>query len=254
MYNDWFTIFGVTVHGYGVMIALGFLAAFLLSSLRAKGRGLSTDIITDLVLICLICGFAGGKLLYIIVEFDRFLQDPLQVLGSSGFVVYGGLILALLGAMVYCKRKKLNFLACFDVAAPAVALAQAFGRIGCFFAGCCYGRPTDAWFGITFPAGSLAPSGVSLIPTQLFSAGGDLLLAVLLLLIDHRRHKDGALGGLYLIGYGLGRFAIEFLRNDPRGNIAFLSTSQFVSLLFVPAGLYLLLRKTKTEKNDTKSA
>lgn len=253
MYNDWFTVFGFTIHGYGVMIGLGFVAAMILSHFRAKKRGLPKDTVPDLVLLCIVAGFAGGKLLYIIVElfsrFDRFQSDfwgtLWQAMGSSGFVVYGGLILALLAAMVYCRVKKLSFLECFDMAAPAVALAQCLGRMGCFFAGCCYGQPTDAWWGITFPQGSFAPAGQPLIPVQLICAAGNLLLALLLLLLDRRKHKCGFLGGMYMLCYGIGRFAVEFLRNDHRGAVGPLSTSQFISLGFVAVAIFLFCRKEK---------
>lgn len=125
----------------------------------------------------IIGGFLGAKILYVIVSFKDFLKDPLAVLGSEGFVVYGGIIAGVLAAWIYCKVKKLVFLEYFDLIMPEVALAQGFGRIGCFLAGCCYGRETTAAWGITFPADSMAPSGIKLIPTQLLSAAGDFLIA-----------------------------------------------------------------------------
>ncbi len=242
MYNDLFTVFGLTVHGYGLMIGLGFILAVLLTSWRAKRLGLSPDIATDLALIAVVTGFLGAKLLYLLVEFKAFLQNPLALLGSSGFVVYGGIISGVLCCILYCRHKKVSFLEYFDLLIPAVAVNQGFGRIGCFLAGCCYGRPTDSFCGVVFPAGSLAPSGIPLLPTQLFSAAGDFLLAALLLVFFKRLKHRGSVGASYLTLYGVGRFVIEFLRDDARGSVGIFSTSQFISLFFVAGGLFLLWR------------
>lgn len=254
MFNDWFSVGGFTIHGYGVMIGLGFVAALILGMFRQKKYGLPKDTMPDLVLLCIICGFAGGKLLHIIVElfthFDHFREDFWGALwsemGSSGFVIYGGIILCLLAAMVYCKVKKLSFLKCFDMVAPAVILAQGFGRMGCFCAGCCYGKVTTSWFSVTFPEGSFAPAGVPLIPTQLVSAAGCVLIALLLMWLDRKPHKAGFLGGMYMLLYGIGRFVIEFFRNDHRGAVGPLSTSQFISLGFVLVAIILFVRKDRT--------
>ena len=131
----------------------------------------------------------GSKLLYVIVEWKTFLQDPWSVLGSSGFVVYGGIITGVLAVYVFCKRKHLDFKAYFNLLMPAVALAQGFGRIGCFCAGCCYGRVTTSPLGVEFPVGSLAPAGVKILPTQLFSSAGDFIIfAVLYWNYNHGKH------------------------------------------------------------------
>ncbi len=242
MHNKIVEIFGITIYGYGLMIGLGFIMAVLLSSYRAKRRGLSSDAVTDLAIIALVVGFLGAKVMYIIVEFKDFLANPMAVLGSSGFVVYGGIITGVLSAILYCRIKKLSFLDYFDLMMPGVAVAQGMGRIGCFLAGCCYGRATDSWLGVVFPEGSIAPAGVKLLPTQLFSAGGDFLIAILLILISQKKPKTGIVGSLYLIFYGVGRFVIELLRNDPRGGVGALSTSQFISIFIVAGGIFLYTR------------
>jgi phosphatidylglycerol:prolipoprotein diacylglycerol transferase len=120
--------------------------------------------------------------------------------------------------------------------APSVALAQGFGRIGCFLAGCCYGRETDTAIGIAFHNSPIAPNGVKLIPTQLFSSAGDFLIAVVLLVYARKGRKRGKVGALYLVLYSVGRFIIEFFRNDYRGSIGVLSTSQFISLIILAIG------------------
>ena len=175
-----------------------------------------------------------------ITVFPVFLQDPWSVLGSEGFVVYGGILTGVATVYLLCRRHKQSFAVWADLLLPAVALAQGFGRLGCFLAGCCYGRPTTLPIGVVFPAGSFAPAGVPLLPTQLISAAGDLLLAALLARLDRRPHPAGQVGCLYLIFYSVGRFLIEFLRNDYRGEVGFLSTSQFISVGVLLAALLTL--------------
>ena len=133
----------------------------------------------------------------------------------------------------------------FDLVMPAVSFAQGFGRFGCFFAGCCYGRETDAWYGITFHNSSFAPNGVKLIPTQLISSAGDFLICALLLWFASKKPKTGRVAAAYLVLYGIGRFAVEFLRNDYRGSVGVLSTSQLISIGAVIGGIVLYFAAPK---------
>ena len=239
MYNNLFNIGPVTIHGYGTMIAIGILCALLVASKRAKNKNLSIDIVSGLVLAVIIFGFIGAKLLYCIVEIKSIIASPILVLSGGGFVVYGGIIGGILAAMIYCKVKKVSFLQYFDLLVPSVAIAQGFGRIGCFLAGCCYGRETDSPIGIIFLNSDFAPNGVKLLPTQLFSSAGDFLIAAVLILFARRARNRGKVGALYLMLYGVGRFIIEFFRDDYRGSIGALSTSQFISLFILIAGIVL---------------
>lgn len=239
MKNDLFSIGPLTIHGYGLMIGIGVLCCIYLGMYRAKKEGKKEDTVLDIAIIGLIAGFLGAKLLFMIVEWRAFLADPLSVLGSEGFVVYGGIIAGVVSAIVYCRRKGLLFLEYFDMLCPCIALAQGFGRIGCFLAGCCYGRETDLFLGVTFPEGSFAPAGVKLLPTQLFSSAGDFLIMFILLWHYKRRKRNGDTGFLYMLLYGIGRFLIEFLRNDNRGDVGVLSTSQFISVFIVAAAAAL---------------
>lgn len=243
MKNELFSIGPFTIHGYGLMIALGILACIAMGMYRAKKKGMKDEAVLDIAIIGVLCGFVGAKLLYVIVEFDRFLENPLTVLGSEGFVVYGGIIAGVFSAVLYCRKKNLIFLDYFDLLSPSIALAQGFGRIGCFLAGCCYGRETQCFLGITFPEGSLAPSGVKLLPTQLISSVGDFLIMALLLFYSRHTSEKGRVGALYMLLYGIGRFLVEFLRSDERGSIGALSTSQFISIGIVLGGILLFNRK-----------
>ena len=271
MKTELFKIGAFSVHGYGFMIGVGFLLAMLVGEMRARRKGMRDEVIIDIAILAGVFGFLGAKLLYIIVSFKEFIADPIAVIGSSGFVVYGGIISGVAAAAIYCRIKKLDFMAYFDLVMPEIAIAQGFGRIGCFLAGCCYGRQTDSWLGVVFPQGSMAPAGVKLLPTQLFSSVGDFLIAVILIVladIVFEKHKNageeekafsasafgrvsGDIGSLYLFMYGAGRFVIEFFRDDYRGGIGFLSTSQFISVFIVAAGAAVMVLN---RRNIRKSA
>lgn len=247
-----FQIGSLKVHSYGLLIGIGIIAAFFLAEKRAAQKGLEADRIFDLGIWCAVGGLLGAKLLYFIVEFDSIMAsgDIFHRL-ADGFVVYGGIIVGILAGWLYCKRKKLPFLKYFDLVMPSIALAQGFGRIGCFLAGCCYGRETDSIFGVMFPESSpYAPSGVKLIPTQLISSGADFLHCIVLVLFARKAKKDGQVASLYLIFYSIGRFLIEFLRNDDRGSVSQLSTSQFIAIFTLVAGVALFVFCTKKKQEE----
>lgn len=247
MYNDILSIGPFEIHGYGLMIAIGILTALFVGEARAKKRGLSGDEMYNLTLMCAFSGFLGAKLLFCIVEWKNFIKDPWSILSSNGFVVYGGIILGVFGGWLWCRIRKLKFWEYFDVVMPSVAIAQGFGRLGCFLAGCCYGRETDSWCGIAFKNSDFAPNNVKMIPTQLISAAGMFLIAFALMRYAKNRRHPGTVGFLYLILYSIGRFGVEFLRNDYRGEIGILSTSQFISIFMVVIGFagfgYLVKRE-----------
>lgn len=250
MKNDLFSIGPLTIHGYGLMIALGIVVCVIMGTYRAKKHGYKEDAVLDIAIFSVIAGFLGAKLLFVLVEFDHFLEDPMQVLGSEGFVVYGGIIAGVLAAVLYCRIKKLSFLEYFDLLAPSVSIAQGFGRIGCFLAGCCYGRETHAFWGVTFPEGSFAPAGVPLIPTQLLSSAGDFAITGILLLYSKHSKQKGNTGALYLLLYGIGRFLVEFLRSDDRGTVGILSTSQFISIGIVLLAILMFWRNSVRKKKE----
>lgn len=242
---DLFTIGKLTVHGYGLMIGIGILACVFMAAYRAPKKGLSADAIMDIAIYSVIAGFIGAKLLFLIVEFREFLRNPLSLLGSSGFVVYGGIITGVITAVFYCKKKGYAFMEYFDLAAPSIAMAQGFGRIGCFLAGCCYGRVTESFLGVVFPENSMAPAGIKLLPTQLFSSAGNFLIMAVLLVYSRKSGKPGNVGILYMVLYGIGRFCIEFLRIDDRGGFWILSTSQWISIMIIILAGILFQRQRK---------
>lgn len=256
MYNEILTIGSFTIHGYGLMIGLGVMAALLLGDYRSKKFGLNGDHIYGMTFSAVILGFVAARVLFIITKWEDFLQNPMQYLSGAGFVVYGGIIGGFLTIYGFCKIKKIDMLSYLDLMIPSVALAQGFGRIGCFLAGCCYGRETDSCLGVVFTNSDFAPNGVKVLPTQLFMAGGDLILMAILLWYAAKRPMRGRTSMLYLILYSMGRFAIEFLRNDNRGTVGMLSTSQFIAIFTLLAGIlgfYVIMPKLN-QKGNVESA
>lgn len=249
---DEFSIGPITIHMYGVMFALGFISALKICEVRAKKKNLSDDIVWGLFIGAIVGGLLGARLLYYIVEFKAIMKD-ISILWNftNGYVVYGGIIGGVLVDYLYCRYKKVNFMKYFDLVMPSVAFAQGLGRIGCFLAGCCYGRETTSFIGITYTTSKIAPNGVKLIPTQLISSAGDFLFAFLLILYDNKckEKKDGSVAYAYFALYSIGRFVIEFFRNDYRGSIGFLSTSQIISMgiFIIGAGLFVKSRFVKKE-------
>ncbi len=240
-----FQVFGLTVPMFGVMMMTGMLAAFLLLTYTHRFIGFTEDELLSCALWAIILGLLGSKLLFWIVELDRVIADPHYLLETlrEGFVFYGALIGGMIGVAVYCVRKKLPFFAFADLFIPSLVLAQGFGRIGCFCAGCCYGSQcaVDHPLAVVYPAGGAAPAGVPLLPTQLMESAFLFLLTITLVLILRRKKTFGTVTGWYMILYGVWRFIIEFYRSDDRGAVGALSTSQFIGIFIVVAGFVLLL-------------
>ena len=233
MHPSLFAIGPLKFHTYGLFVALGILAAFWYLTKRAAGIGMSRESMTDLVLAVTISGFFGARLLYVIYEFDYFKKAPLEIFAiwNGGIIFYGGLLGGLLGFVFFSRTTDLPALKALDLLMPAGALAQGFGRIGCFFNGCCYGKETSSPLGIVFPF-DISP----LHPTQLYESAFCFLLAGFLAFFYSRnKDKAGATSFLYFTLYPAGRFVIEFFRNDMSRLSFGLTLGQWMS-----AGVFLL--------------
>ncbi|WP_138204370.1 prolipoprotein diacylglyceryl transferase [Haloimpatiens lingqiaonensis] len=248
-----FEVFGIKVYGYGTMIAIGILAAIILLNYRVKKREYNEDKISNMTIIAIISGVLGGKLLFVITEFKNIIKD-ISILKDLqyGFVIYGAILGGTLGVYIYCKKNKWRILDVFDLVIPTIPLAQGFGRIGCFLAGCCYGRATDSCLGVEFMNSDFAPAGIHVHPTQIYSSIFDFALCIFLLWYDKKNKKEGRVFAMYFILYGIGRFLVEFLRDDPRGNVGILSTSQFISIIMVIVAILVfnidkILKRKKEE-------
>ena len=224
---------------YGACMATGFLLCWMLIEKLSGRKDLS-----NLLLSLMIGGVAGSRIAYVIEHWQaEFASHPEAIIrvDQGGLMFYGGFILSFVVFFAWCFLKKENPLKLADLLAAVIPLGHAFGRIGCFFYGCCYGRDSDAWCAVTFPMGS--PSWyehgrrmVSVLPTQLFEAAALLALFGLLMWVwrgrktgDGRR-GDGLILGLYLVGYAVIRFGIEILRGDPRAAVGPFSISQAISI------------------------
>ena len=243
-----FEIGGFPVYTYGLLLAAGYLLGLQLALVRARARSLDPNRVLDLGIWIIVSALVGAKLMLLVVDYPRYSAEPREMLNlfRSAGVFYGGLIAAVLVALWYLRRHHMPMWTVTDVFAPGIALGHVIGRLGCLFAGCCFGRPTTMPWGITFTdeaarnAGT--PIGIPLHPTQLYEAGAELLILGLLLWLERRsRAFAGRTFWTYMFLYGISRFAIEFYRGDPRGMIGMFSTSQFVSLLIVPLAIVMLL-------------
>jgi len=238
------------VYSYGVLLALAYLAGLQLAVMRARRAGLDSARIMDLGIYLIIAALVGAKLMLVVVDFSYFRDHPRELLSlvRVGGVFYGGLIFALLAGLFLVRRYKLPVWSAADMYAPGVALGHIIGRLGCLLAGCCYGRPTDLPWGITFTspvaaASAGTPLGIPLHPTQIYDAGAELLILIFLLVFERRgRPYPGRTWWLYMLLYAVARFIVEIFRADDRGIILGFSTSQFVSLVMAPIAIVMLLR------------
>jgi phosphatidylglycerol---prolipoprotein diacylglyceryl transferase len=239
----------ITVYTYGVLLAAAYLLGLQLAIVRARKRNLDGTRVMDLGIYIIISALIGAKLLLLITDFQTFRNNPAELfsLFRSGGVFYGGLILAVGVALVYIRRVGLPLWTTCDVFAPGIALGHVVGRFGCFFAGCCYGKPTSVPWAVTFTdpfalANVGTPLNTPLHPTQLYEAGAEFLILLLLLGTERKgRPFAGRTFWLYMLLYAVSRFIIEFFRGDERGAVGVLSTSQFISVVLAPLAVAMLV-------------
>ena len=248
---------------YGIFMALGLIAGGALAWLRTKKFNRSTD---ALLVICA-CGFGfaivGAKLLYVLVSYDmsevwaNIISGDLSFITDGGFVFYGGLIAGIAGAFLGARLAKARIRDYIRIIVPALPLGHAVGRVGCFFAGCCYGAPYDGLFSVNYPnsIAGLSPD-ISVFPVQLSEAVLNLIACGVLLIFDKRRESAPEVLALYIIIYSAERFLLEFFRGDlSRGIFLGLSVSQWISAaLFILsfAAIFIGRSKKKRERRELK--
>ena len=243
------------VFSYGLLVAIAFLVAILLASSRGEKEGFDPQKILDLCFYVMVSALVGARLLYVIVEYKYFSTVPLEIFKfwKGGLVFYGGLILGVIVSLWYLKRHQMPVWKTADLLAPSIAIGQGIGRWGCFFAGCCYGVKTDVPWAISFTnPSSLAPLDIPLHPTQIYLSLNALFIFLILILLSKRKTFDGQIIWSYGILYSIGRFAIEYLRDDDRGFAVerVLSTSQFVGIFIVALSLFMLLTLRRKKIGD----
>jgi len=264
---------------YGFLLALAFVAGLLVMARLATRDGLDKQKVYDLGLWVLAASLIGSKALMVMTEWDVYYRDnPRQIFTldffRSGGVYYGGFIAAVIASVIVMRYYKLPWWRTADAFAPGVILGQAIGRLGCFSAGCCWGKPTAGWYGVHFTdrghditgvptlvdhldqiqknvwAERLANSGgflapIKLHPTQLYEAGATLLIFLVLLLVHRRRRFEGQVILAYAMLYSVARFIIEYWRDDPRGEIFDLSTSQFIAIILFAGALAVYIYRLR---------
>jgi phosphatidylglycerol:prolipoprotein diacylglycerol transferase len=214
---------------YGVLVALGVLLGLTVAARFARLQGVQPEDAWNLGILAIFSAVVGAKLLLLVDDFSWYLEHPGDIFSlatlRAGGVFYGGLIAAVAASAWYIRRHRMPLLSTCDAFAPGIALGHAIGRIGCFTAGCCYGKPTSLPWGVVFtnPMAreiSGTPLGIRLHPTQLYESGIEFAnFLILVWLIKHKR-SDGQVIGAYMFLYGVARYFLEFLRDDPeRGSL-----------------------------------
>jgi len=261
MYPELFRIGSFPINTYGVFLALAFLCAILITVRLAERDGLPRDRIYDLSLWMLLASLIGSKILMLFTE-PEYRDQPLKLLSldflRSGGVFYGGLLGAVLVGYLLMRRYQLPWWKTADACAPGIAIGNFFGRQGCFAAGCCWGKPTSLPWGVKFSELGHEITGVPieqhLHPTQLYESFAMLLVFFFLLWLHKRKRFSGQVILAYALLYSIVRFAIEFVRDDPRGDIlglttlTGLSTSQMISLVVGVTALILLIARNRSSR------
>lgn len=245
-----FEIGGIPVYSWGFMLALAVITAILGISRLFAREGHNSDIVLDLVILSVVFGIIGARLSYILVyEWDAFISNPLSFLslshgGLSGLIWYGGFIGGLLAFIIYLWKKRLPFWNVADMFAPYLALGYAFVRVGCFLNGCCYGDVTHSFLGVVFPI----VDNLHRHPTQLYSAGINVLLFAFLIWYFPRRKFSGQVFLFYLMGYALYRFVIEFFRFNLVMYGPFSMGQVYTAILFAVALILYFWQKSRYKK------
>lgn len=246
MHPELFSIGDITIYTYGFLIALGALLGYWYTATQAKKQfGLSVDKSQTLIVLIIIASVVGGKFFVIFEDPSRYLGDPALLFKNfgSGFVFYGSLIFAVPTVYLFIRHYKLPALPMLDIIAVTACIVHGMGRLGCFFAGCCYGVPTDSIVGMNFQAGNNIDA--HLHPTQLYEF---LLIGSIFLFLMYKKRNQEFHGQLflsYLILYAIGRGIIEIFRGDEsRGYVieGVLSNSQFISIILIAIAIFIYFR------------
>jgi len=239
------------INTYGVLLALSFLGGLWLAATLGAREGYDRNKIYDIGLYMLLAELVGSKLLLVITEWHVFVQDPGLLLRidflRSGGVFYGGFLGSFTASFLLARRYKIPWWSLADICAPGIALGQFSGRLGCFSAGCCWGKPTDYWIGVKFTQRAHELTGVPievhLHPVQLYESITMFFVTIFLLYLLKYRKFRGQVILSYLSIYAVARFTIEFFRDDPRGGLLSLSTSQLIAGTIFPIAIILFIYK-----------
>ena len=256
MFPDLISIGPFTIHTYGFFVAVGFAVGILTAVKVGKSQGVPSQQVMDMAFVMIVWAIIGSRLFYVLINFSHYKIHPLDIikLWQGGLVFSGGLVATAAAMLWYLRRHRLSFWSTGDLWAPSLALGQALGRVGCFMAGCCYGRPTGSSWGVVFTnPKSLAPLNIPLYPTQVFEAFGGFMIFLILLFLHGKRKFEGQVFLWYLILHSTARLFVERFRGDERGLIpgTDMSATQLVAILILVGSVVLLfiLRSRWERKN-----
>jgi len=242
----------LTIHTYGFLIATGFLVALALALREAKKTDIPNEYIIDIGFYALLSGIIGSRLFFVLTNWQHFSEHPIDMvkIWEGGLVFYGGMLFALPTVIWYAKKKSLPLWQTADIWAPSIAIGHAIGRLGCFCAGCCYGKPAEGLpWAVTFTASeSLAITGTPLHPTQLYESAAELLNFFILITLRRHQSFNGRLFWMYILNYSIIRSVVEMFRGDEVRGFLFsgFSYSQAISVgMFVTAFAFLIVLKRK---------
>jgi phosphatidylglycerol---prolipoprotein diacylglyceryl transferase len=240
---------------YGLLVSLGVLVGLWISVRNSEKSGIDPEHAWNFGIVVVLAGILGAKILYIVNDWSYYTSHPREIFSvgtlQAGGVFSGGLIAALVAAAWYIRKNHMPALGTCDAFSPGLALGHAIGRVGCFAAGCCYGKPTTHFWGVTFTnplaqAWVGTPLGVPLEPTQLFESAVELANFFILMWLFKRKSFDGQVFAAYLFLYGVARYFLEFIRDDPgRGEVfgGIMSGTQLIAIgLVITGGLIWWLR------------
>ena len=228
----------IKIYSYGFCVAIGIFVGFIIIQKETQRLARDVEEMSDYIFYGVIISFIGARIFYVIIYFDTFKYNFFDVfkIWQGGLIFYGSFITAFIYSFIYLRIKKMGFWETGDIVSVAVPLGQFFGRLGCTCAGCCYGKISSLPWAIVFHnTNSIAPLGISMHPTQLYSALCNFLIFIFIMSIRKKKQFEGQLLCVYVFLYGTTRFLIEIFRGDSRGYflINSLSTSQTVSLIGV---------------------
>ncbi|MBC7329588.1 prolipoprotein diacylglyceryl transferase [bacterium] len=249
MYPIIFKIGPLAVRSWGTMLLIGFILGYWLAIKRAEKYSISKSAILDLALYLLLAGIIGGRFVYVLLNLRFYFHNPIQIIAiwNGGLSFYGSLGAGVLTAIIFARRRNVNFWQLADLLTPSLTLGYAFGRIGCFLNGCCYGVPTSLPIGVKFPT-VFPPEPRH--PVQLYAFAANILFMFLLLWYDKRKSAAGQTFALYMMLYAFYRSLAEILRKGATAEILLdgITQGQMASLVLFIIGvcLWLRLKREKT--------
>jgi phosphatidylglycerol:prolipoprotein diacylglycerol transferase len=258
MFPELFTIGPVTLHTYGLFIAIAIVVGILVTIRIGKRYEMNPQQVIDMGFIMILSGIIGSRLVYVLINFSYYATRPVDIfkIWQGGLVFSGGLIAVILVIVWYIRRNSYNIWQMGDLWSPAAAIGQGIGRIGCFMAGCCYGRPTDVpWAVIFTDPQSIARLNIPLHPTQLYSSLSNFIIFIVLMILYGKKKFDGQILLWFLILHSTSRLFIERLRGDDRGIIMNdWSITQLLTILILMASVITLIILKSRHERQTDSA